>query len=192
MPIEQSHTSLQGRVPFISCIGRDARLPTATVLDTPPSPYIVDLDDYKVELTRGLASAWKVARSEVSKAQVRQKRSYDRKATSRNYQEGGRVMVFMPAETTGKNRKLSLPYYGPSWILEVGTNTLLMRPVDKPAEQAIRINMERAVPCPKELPDQSWLGAKAERRRQRRSPLSGSRRSSRRLRPRGGSGHEPE
>ena len=49
-------------------------------------------------------------------------------------------MVFMPAETTGKNRKLSLPYYGPYRILEGGTNTLLVRPVDKPAEQAIRIN----------------------------------------------------
>ena len=56
-------------------------------------------------------------------------------------------MVFMPAEITGKNRKLSLPYYGPYQILHVGTNTLLVRPVDKPAEQAIRINMERAVPC---------------------------------------------
>ena len=58
---------------------------------------------------------------------------------------------------------------GPYQILEVGSNTLLVRPVDKPAEQAIRINMERVVPCPK-LPDQSWLGAKAERHRQRRSP----------------------
>ena len=57
-------------------------------------------------------------------------------------------MVFMPAETTGKNRKLSLPYYGPYRILEVGTNTLLVRPVDKSAEQAIMINMERVVPCP--------------------------------------------
>ena len=161
--------------PFYLLYGRDARLPTANVLDTPLSPYTVDLDDYKVELTRGLASAWKVAMSEVSKAQVRQKRGYDRKAKSRNYQEGGRVMVFMPAETTGKNRKLSLPYYGLYRILEAGTNTVLVRPVDKPAEQAIRINMERAVPCPKELPDQLWLGAKAERRRQRRSPLSGSR-----------------
>ena len=84
-------------------------------------------------------------------------------------------MVFVPAETTGKNRKLSLPYYGPYRILEVGTNTLLVRPVDKSAEQAIMINMERAVPCPRELPDQLWLGTKGERRQQRRSPLSGSR-----------------
>ena len=50
-------------------------------------------------------------------------------------------MVFMPAESTGKKRKLLLPYYGPYRFLEVGTNTLLVRPVDKSAEQAIMINL---------------------------------------------------
>ena len=52
--------------PFYLLYGCDAQLPTATVLDMPPPPYTLDLDDYKVELTRGLASAWKVARLERS------------------------------------------------------------------------------------------------------------------------------
>jgi len=56
-------------------------------------------------------------------------------------------MVFMPAETQGKNRKLALPLYGPYQILEVGTHTLLVRAVDEPTEQQIHVNVDRAEQC---------------------------------------------
>jgi len=62
-------------------------------------------------------------------------------------------MVFMPAETQGKNRKLTFSFYGSYWIMEVRTNTLLVSPVDEPTEQPIHVNMDRAVWCEKKLQD---------------------------------------
>ena len=41
---------------------------------------MVDLDDYKTELTTGMASAWKLAQENIATAQQRQKATYDRKA----------------------------------------------------------------------------------------------------------------
>ena len=54
--------------PFFLVCGRDARLPTVGVLDTRPFPYVVDSEDYRVELAQGLASAWDVARREAQQA----------------------------------------------------------------------------------------------------------------------------
>lgn len=158
-----------GESPFFLVYGRDSRLPTDTVLDTPPSPYLVDSDDYKVELARGLSSAWEVARSEIKKAQRHQKQQYDKRSKSVVYQEGDRVMVFMPQETSGKDRKLALPYHGPYRVVEVRSNCLLVRPVDRPSEEPILVSMARVVQCSDELPDESWLGKKDSRnRRQKR------------------------
>ena len=98
-----------GESPFYLLYGRDTRLPTGSVLNTPPSPYLVDCEDYQVELARGLSSAWATARSEIVKAQLHQKKQYDRKAKRVDYREGTRVMVFMPQATTTKLRKLALP-----------------------------------------------------------------------------------
>ena len=80
------------------------------------------------------------------------------------YQVAGRVMVFMPHE---KADKLSLPYHGPYRIIEVLTNGLSVRPVDKPNTKPILVNVDRVTPCPPELADESWLGPKKERKRAR-------------------------
>ena len=103
----------KGESPFYLLYGRNARLPTESVLNTPPSPYLVDCEDYQVELAQGLSSAWTTARSEIVKAQLHQKKQYDREADREakwvDYREGTRVMVFMPQVTTTKLRKLALP-----------------------------------------------------------------------------------
>lgn len=160
--------------PFYLLYGRDARLPTETALETLPSPYIADLEGYTQELSRGLVTAWQTARTSIARAQKRQKAQYDRKADSRPYSVGGRVMVFMPHENQGKKRKLALPYHGPYRILEVRSNCLLVRPVDRPEDEPILISMERAVCCSEELPDVSWLGPRKKRTRKKKKANSES------------------
>ena len=162
-----------GESPFYLLYGRDARLPTASVLETPPSPYTVDLEDYRVELCAGLSAAWEIARGQIGIAQKRQKVQYDKRSKQKEYRVGGRVMVFMPQEAQGKGRKLALPYHGPYRIQEVRSNCLLVRPVDRPDDQPILVSMDRVVDCPSELPDTSWLGPRQKRqRRTRKKPVS--------------------
>ena len=42
---------------FYLSYGHKARLQTESVLDVPPSSYLIDCEDYQVELVRGLFSA---------------------------------------------------------------------------------------------------------------------------------------
>ena len=91
--------------------GHDARLPTEAALSVPRSPYVTSVDDYKTELTVGLTEAWKQARLNIKKAQKCQKLHYDKQDKKIDFQPGGRVMVYMPHEHQGKNRKLALPYH---------------------------------------------------------------------------------
>ena len=97
---------------FFLLYGRDARIPCESVLSTKGTPYQVDIDDYKSELVFSLAEAWQVARDHIQKSQCKQKKSYDKRAKSRAIRIGDRVMVLMPQEQTGKNRKLHRPYLG--------------------------------------------------------------------------------
>ena len=170
-----------GESPFYLLYGRDAKLPTETAFTRPWSPYLVDIEDYRTELTVGLTESWKQAKQNVCKAQTKQKKYYDHHSKEIEFKIGERVMVYMPQEAQGKDRKLALPYHGPYRILEVQTNCLLVRPVDKPDMQAILVSMDRVVRCPKELPDASWLGPKPKRaktRKQRTTTVTNSPRTS--------------
>ena len=154
--------------PFFLLYGHDARLPTESTLETLPSLYREDTETYGEELAEGLARAWQNTRDAIEKAQKHQKRQYDKRSDSRPYQKGGRVMVYMPVEDTGKRRKIALPYHGPYRILEVRPNTLLLRPVDRHDAEPILVNVDRAVRCSPELPDESWLGPRTKRKRTKR------------------------
>ncbi len=77
------------------------------MLGTKRSPYRVDIDHYKPELAESLAEAWETVKTQVGKAQKRQKTCYDRQATQRDFATGDRVMGFMPHEQTGKKHKLA-------------------------------------------------------------------------------------
>ena len=51
--------------PFFLLYGRDPRIPSELVLNQPSSPYLVDVSDYRVDLTSNLASAWTLAREHI-------------------------------------------------------------------------------------------------------------------------------
>ena len=83
--------------PFFLVYGRDARVPTETVLSHVRNPYMVDIDDYKVDLLANLSLAWRLAAENIQAAQNRQKKYYDRSANEINLKVGDRVMVYMPS-----------------------------------------------------------------------------------------------
>ena len=144
---------------------RDARIPCESTLSMTRTAYQVDIDDYTSELVHGLSEAWQLARKEIQRSQKKQKYQCDCRAKLRNFQAGDRVMVYMPYEQTGKNRKLSRPYFGPYRVLEVHPNGVTVRPVDRPNDKSFRINLDRVTLCPMELSDKSWLGWKCQSRR---------------------------
>ena len=157
-----------GESPYYLLCGRDAYLPLDAALSKPHNPYQIDLDDYRIELVAGLSEAWQLAQSEIKKAQKHQKKQHDKKAKDETFNVGDRVMIFMPHETTGKRRKLALPYHGPYRVMDVHLNGLTVKPVDRPGDNLIRVNVDRVTRCYSELPNVSWLGPNARRSRKNR------------------------
>ena len=51
-------------------------------------------------------------------------------------------MVFMPHDTSGKDRKLALPYHGPYRIMDMRGNCVSFKPVDKPDDEPILVNLD--------------------------------------------------
>ena len=129
------------------------------------TPYQENLDDYRVGLVAGLSEAWDNARQNIGKAQRRQKAQHDKKARKPLLNIGDRVMVFMPHEAQGKQRKLALPHHGPYRILDLTSTGATVRPVDQPDQKPILVNLDRVSKCPSDLPDVSWLGPRSRRRR---------------------------
>ena len=145
--------------PFFLLYGRDPALPTSDTLSRERTPYMVDLDDYKLDLTTGLADAWKLAQENIKVAQERQKLTYDRSAKECTVKVGQRVMVHMPSELQGKTWKFARPYHGPFRVLNVTPTNAEVRLVDDPKSDSMFVSMTRVRPCHDELPDTSWRGS---------------------------------
>ena len=111
--------------PFFLLYGRDPRLPTPAVLS------VRDLKEYGVELYSRMSEARELARQHITKAEKHQKRVYDQRAKNR-FQAGERVFLFKPAEQTGAFAN------GPYRLVEVGTNTARICPVDKVSQHLSR------------------------------------------------------
>ena len=93
--------------------GHDSRSPSEEALSQASTPYMVDVDDYKMELVTGLTGAWKLAGEHIKEAQQRQKRQYDKRSKELDLKVGDQVMVYMPQEKKGKSRKVARLYFGP-------------------------------------------------------------------------------
>ena len=100
----------------------------------------------------------RVASEHLKKSQNWQKQQDDKRATTKSVRPGDRVMVYMPKETTGPQRKMACPHFGPYRVIEVHLNGVTVRQVDWPKNTPIRVNQDRISLCPLELPDSSSLG----------------------------------
>ena len=156
--------------PFFLVYGRDARLPTETVLSHVRSPYMVDVDDYKCDLLCNLSLAWKLAAENIQSAQKHQKKYYDRSADEVNLKAGDRVMVYMPSELQGDEHKLRRPFYGPYRVLNVTETNAEVRLIDSPNEDPIFVNLNRIRLCHPEQGSATWTGKKKKRQRKKKKP----------------------
>ena len=78
--------------PFYLLYGRDARLPSQSVLNQQPSPYAVDVIDYKTEFVSNLSNSWKLAKENITVAQSRQKKQHDKHARQHRFMEIGQTL----------------------------------------------------------------------------------------------------
>ena len=155
--------------PFFLLYGRDPRTPTTTVLTQTRSIYNVDPDDYKTELVLGLAESWRLARENIGKAQEVQKRKYDSGRAEVDLKIGERVMVYMPIETQGPDRKLARPFHGPYRVLSLTPTNVEVRLVDNPTLDPIFVSLDRVRRCYPELGNNTWTGPRKKRKRAKKS-----------------------
>ena len=151
--------------PFFLVYGRDARLPTETVLSYQRNPYMVDVNDYKTELLSSLSVAWKLAADNIRVAQSRQKKYYDRSTEDVKLTVGDRVMVYMPSELQGEEHKLKRPFHGPYRVLSITETNAEVRLVDSPTDDPIFVNLNRVRLCHPEQGESTWSGEKKKRRK---------------------------
>ena len=137
--------------------GRDPRLPTEEALSPPQTRQVLDIDDYRSELTTGFSEAWKLAQENVRKAQQKQKRHHDRCAKEPKLRKGDRVFVYMPAAKRGKAHKFARPFSGPYRVVELFNNGAEVNLIAKPKTANIRVAFNRIRRCPNEIPDRQNL-----------------------------------
>ena len=147
--------------PFYLLYGRDARIPTETVLSHQWNPYLVDLDEYKEDFHNLMAIARKLAEENIKGAQVRQKKFYERKKQEVNLKAGERVMVFMPSDVKGENWKLARPFHGPYRVVTVYDNSVDVRLMNRPKTDCICVSLDRVRRCYPEQGDTPWTGPKS-------------------------------
>ena len=117
------------------------RLPTKTALSQPTTPYQVYIQDYKTELVTHLSDAWSLAQQNVTKAQLKQKKNYERSSNNPIVRVGNRVMVKMPGEV-GKSRKFASPFHGPFRVISVTPTNVEVKLVDQPSAESIFVSLQ--------------------------------------------------
>ena len=123
------------------------------------TPYIVDLQDYRTELTSYLSDAWLLAKEHITHAQDKQKQECDKQAKESPVKVGDRVMVYMPGSVKGKAWKLARPFHGCYRVIHVSLT---------PTNAEVRL--VRNASCAPGLVDQPgsdtshWSGSSKQRR----------------------------
>ena len=140
-----------GETPFRLLYGREAVLPTDEVLFPLVECREVIVGTYLEETTAMFSDAWELARKRIKKSQEQQKKQFDKRATSPSYQVGDRVLLHMPAKTSGELRKLALPNQGPYRITKILSTGVLIIPEDRPQATPLRVNWDRLRKCPADL-----------------------------------------
>ena len=126
----------------------------AEIHDYPQNIHsVVDVEDYRSELVEKLSRAWTIAREKIQEAQKAQKTQYDRRAKYSSLRVGDQVMVYMPSEVQGKDRKLARPFHGPYQVLSVTPTNAEVTLINRPSDPSIFVSLSHVWPCYEEMED---------------------------------------
>ena len=78
-------------------------------------------------------------------------------------------MVFMPSETTGKDRKLARPYHGPYRVVSLTATNAEVKLIENPQESSIFVALDRLRKCYPEQSNATWTGRKRKSKRSSKS-----------------------
>ena len=119
------------------------------------------MESYREEVVLSLSSARELAAARLKKSQARSKKRYDKNAEVREYRVGDWVLVKMPSAETGRNRKLSQPWYGPYRVISFDETNVTMEKVYRTQDNSIYIHRSRVTLYPTGLPPgYYWYGRK--------------------------------
>ena len=104
------HSSL-GHSPYYLMFGREPRLPASVQLQVPSTaPKSVTVSDYLSKLTERIKLSHKVALEASNRRHARNKRLFDKKLTTYNFQEGDSVYLFRSVAKSGEYYKFIRPW----------------------------------------------------------------------------------
>ena len=98
-----------GQTPNMMMLGRELPVPSHLLAQTPEQDAegnVADKVPYAVELGNKLREAHELAREQLKKSHVRQKKQYDRRASRNEWEVGKAVWLFNPTKKVGLSPKL--------------------------------------------------------------------------------------
>ena len=138
--------------PFYLLYGRDPQLPTGIDMSsTPASRALINIENYKEEITRNMQEAWTLAKKKIKTSQKKQKFYYDRRTRIPTFRLGGRVLfLHTPSAKSGPAYKFGLPYKGPYRVTDISENVACVQLISRPNSDVLRVSISRLRYCPAE------------------------------------------
>ena len=132
--------------------GIDCRSPTEAELTPPTECSPISVTDYREELFLSLSSARQLAVEIIQEAQRKYMAYYDHKAKADRFRLGEWILIKLPHEESGKQRKLSRPWHGPYRIMKLTDTDVTAIKIYFPEDVTIKVHQNRVSPCPMGLP----------------------------------------
>ena len=153
-----------GEKPSFLLFGVDCRSPTEAALVPPQESQIAGVEaisDYREELILSLSSARNKAHRAICKAQKHYKAQHDKRIHDVKMKLGDWVLIYFPAENSGKQWKVSRPWHGPYRIVAKDETNITATRVYFPDEKSIKIHQSRVQMCTFNFPaGYYWYGKK--------------------------------